>query len=573
MKQAHSLKGGVDVTLKRVRRTFEPSDKDWNDECLDVNWDSVDVSDAARHAMANVFFFPCATRVQSRVIPVFRQEGSSVVVEAATGSGKTLAFLIPMLDRLLRRCEKHLADHQVPLLTRNIVAAVVSPSRVLSQQTFVVARSLACRYPFGVHFVLCDKAVERLEQTAARIQKAARGGGAVVVGCAADLCALCALLRGEGDEGTEEGDDACEEDPKQGSHRPSKRPRVEGEGDGAPAPKKSGDCLLGGCSPAPFVLVIDEADVVLQNSTSRSQVTSFVQTVLQSNSDSTPLPIDYGLFGATAGSSPAVLDFLRTVANRPKDDPQLHLIVQGSDESFASKLTNKYIQAPREDILQTLVHLLNIHPTKMHLCFFNNVDVLLFVKEVLEVLLSDAAHSMLHVQNLFAMHQHQKDAAKYAQYNAFLAHAATLDAPPAAAKKQKGAPPRTGGLLLCTDVAAFGLDVRCVSYVYHFEVPVSVQSYVHRIGRVARMGMSGTSILLLPHDENEDESSVSRFLEELRKAHPIEAAALPSACAPLTHTLRGIVDASPELSSMRAKALAAKLANKAHRAEANEGSK
>lgn len=63
----------------------------------------------------------------------------------------------------------------------------------------------------------------------------------------------------------------------------------------------------------------------------------------------------------------------------------------------------------------------------------------------------------------------------------------------------------TGAILLCTDVAAFGLDVRDVDYVYHFEPPFSVQSYIHRIGRVGRMGLRGCSVLLLPCILNDKE--------------------------------------------------------------------
>jgi hypothetical protein len=68
----------------------------------------------------------------------------------------------------------------------------------------------------------------------------------------------------------------------------------------------------------------------------------------------------------------------------------------------------------------------------------------------------------------------------------------------------------TGAILLCTDEAAFGLDVRDVDYVIHFEPPSSLQSFIHRSGRVARMGMSGTSILLLP-----ETSGAKEFLKQV----------------------------------------------------------
>ncbi len=51
-------------------------------------------------------------------------------------------------------------------------------------------------------------------------------------------------------------------------------------------------------------------------------------------------------------------------------------------------------------------------------------------------------------------------------------------------------------LLVATDVAARGLDISGVSHVINFDVPVSPDVYVHRIGRTARVGRSGRAITL-----------------------------------------------------------------------------
>uniref|UniRef100_A0AAV2MPL4 ATP-dependent RNA helicase n=1 Tax=Knipowitschia caucasica TaxID=637954 RepID=A0AAV2MPL4_KNICA len=57
------------------------------------------------------------------------------------------------------------------------------------------------------------------------------------------------------------------------------------------------------------------------------------------------------------------------------------------------------------------------------------------------------------------------------------------------------------GVLLCTDVAARGLDLPQVSWIVQFTAPMSVAEYVHRAGRTARAGHSGHSLLLLgPHE-------------------------------------------------------------------------
>jgi len=49
-------------------------------------------------------------------------------------------------------------------------------------------------------------------------------------------------------------------------------------------------------------------------------------------------------------------------------------------------------------------------------------------------------------------------------------------------------------ILVATNVAARGLDIPAVSHVINYDVPSNVEEYVHRIGRTARMGRSGTAI-------------------------------------------------------------------------------
>jgi ATP-dependent RNA helicase DeaD len=49
-------------------------------------------------------------------------------------------------------------------------------------------------------------------------------------------------------------------------------------------------------------------------------------------------------------------------------------------------------------------------------------------------------------------------------------------------------------LLIATDVAARGLDVKHVSHVINYDVPAAAESYVHRIGRTGRAGREGVAI-------------------------------------------------------------------------------
>ena len=70
------------------------------------------------------------TPVQASTIPLFMRH-KDVVVEAVTGSGKTLAFVIPILEKLIRR-ERKLAKNEIGALvispTRCVPAARILPT-------------------------------------------------------------------------------------------------------------------------------------------------------------------------------------------------------------------------------------------------------------------------------------------------------------------------------------------------------------------------------------------------------------------------------------------------------------
>ncbi|SFV67167.1 DEAD-box ATP-dependent RNA helicase CshA [hydrothermal vent metagenome] len=56
-------------------------------------------------------------------------------------------------------------------------------------------------------------------------------------------------------------------------------------------------------------------------------------------------------------------------------------------------------------------------------------------------------------------------------------------------------------IMVATDVAARGLDVKNVSHVFNFHIPFDPQSYVHRIGRTGRAGKKGKAITLVSTEE------------------------------------------------------------------------
>ncbi len=56
-------------------------------------------------------------------------------------------------------------------------------------------------------------------------------------------------------------------------------------------------------------------------------------------------------------------------------------------------------------------------------------------------------------------------------------------------------------LLVCSDVAARGLDIGGLSHVFNFDVPQHAEDYVHRIGRTGRAGMEGHAFTIATPDD------------------------------------------------------------------------
>jgi len=56
-------------------------------------------------------------------------------------------------------------------------------------------------------------------------------------------------------------------------------------------------------------------------------------------------------------------------------------------------------------------------------------------------------------------------------------------------------------ILFATDIAARGLDIDDISCVVNFDLPRSPADYIHRIGRTARAGKSGTAVSFIDHDD------------------------------------------------------------------------
>ncbi|MBO6520870.1 MAG: DEAD/DEAH box helicase [Rhodospirillales bacterium] len=67
-------------------------------------------------------------------------------------------------------------------------------------------------------------------------------------------------------------------------------------------------------------------------------------------------------------------------------------------------------------------------------------------------------------------------------------------------------------ILVCSDVAARGLDISTVSHVFNFDVPTHAEDYVHRIGRTGRAGRKGAAFTLMMPDEKKYLDSIEKLI-------------------------------------------------------------
>jgi superfamily II DNA/RNA helicase len=68
-------------------------------------------------------------------------------------------------------------------------------------------------------------------------------------------------------------------------------------------------------------------------------------------------------------------------------------------------------------------------------------------------------------------------------------------------------------VLIATDVAARGLDLERISHVVNYDPPQDDKGYVHRVGRTARAGRTGTGITLVTADQQGDVGRMAARLE------------------------------------------------------------
>jgi ATP-dependent RNA helicase RhlE len=90
-------------------------------------------------------------------------------------------------------------------------------------------------------------------------------------------------------------------------------------------------------------------------------------------------------------------------------------------------------------------------------------------------------------------------------------------------------------VLVATDVVARGIDVEGISHVINYDVPANPEDYVHRIGRTARAGATGTAATILTEDDVHELKAIEQLIGVTLERHDVPGFEYEKRAIPESH--------------------------------------
>ncbi len=222
------------------------------------------------------------------------------------------------------------------------------------------------------------------------------------------------------------------------------------------------------------MLVLDEADRILDLG---------FQHTMNAVIENLPVERQTMLFSATQTKS------VQDLARLSLTNPEYVAVHENSKTSTPHQLTQSYVTCELHEKLGVLYSFIRSHTSSKMIVFMSSCKQVKYVYEAFRRLRPGIP--------LMSLYGKQKQLKRVGIYNDFC--------------KKKSA------VLLCTDIAARGLDFPAVHWVVQLDCPEDGNTYIHRVGRTARYEKDGSALLILVPSE------VDGMLEALEvKKIPIE---------------------------------------------------
>lgn len=217
------------------------------------------------------------------------------------------------------------------------------------------------------------------------------------------------------------------------------------------------------------MLILDEADRLLNLGFERT-----INSILEK----LPKQRRTGLFSATM--SDALSELIRTGLRNPvRITVKVENATTRMEQKTPETLNSSYTICEYENRLPFLLSKLRTHPAKKSIVYFGTCASVEYFNRILPMLPKDYVEG---IAPIFALHGRMDSKKRLRIYGEFV-------------KAERA-------VLICTDLAARGLDFSNVELVLQYDAPQDPTTFVHRCGRTARSGRSGEAQVLLSELED-----------------------------------------------------------------------
>ena len=428
-----------------------PSSNKEKETAVDVSaWADFDLDSQILEALSHQGF-SAPTHVQAECLPAAIRDRRDVIGAAQTGSGKTLAFGLPILHLLCGSSASGSTKTEEGI-DKKLKALILAPTRELAMQVCDHLQVIGRRC--GVWVVpivggisahkqerLLNKHPEVVVATPGRLWDLMREGNPHV----ANLSGLRFLVIDEADRMVQQGHYAeltSIIDAIPGARKADKEEEEEEEEEEVEDDKKKKPANAAGMQTFVFSATLTLPGALRKRLRKGGGGASGSAT-LESLMDQIPF---------LGRGKPKVVDLT-------------------SDRKIADKISEAHISCPEAERDEYLYCLLVMHPGRT-IVFVNAISSVRRLAAILKTL----------GLPVHPLHAEMQQRARLKALDRF---------------REDG-----NAILVATDVAARGLDIKDVKCVVHYQLPASLDGYVHRSGRTARAEAEGVAIALVTPKEN-----------------------------------------------------------------------